>query len=148
MTGRRRCRPLPRSKDEIVSRSLFWNLFKYVLAFGLLGYIVWLNWLPGEDRGLEHVWNRHVVHGEPMALGYLALALVLFTSSYFITFVRWYFLVRAQGLPFHVKDALRLGLYGVFASAFLPGSVGGDAVKAVGIARGQKRRTVAVATVL
>jgi uncharacterized protein (TIRG00374 family) len=131
-----------------VSRTLIWNLCKYVLAFGLLGLVVYWNWEPDSNRGLKHVWNRHVIEGESIAVGYLGLAFLLLTFSFFVTFVRWYFLVRAQGLAFHIKDALRLGLYGMFASTFLPGSVGGDAVKAVGLARGQKRRTAAVATVL
>ena len=43
---------------------------------------------------------------------------------------------------------MRLGFLGFFFSTFLPGSVGGDLVKAAGIARGQSRRTVAVATVV
>src|SRR5262249_54266655 len=62
--------------------------------------------------------------------------------------VRWYVLVRAQGLPFRLSDAVRLGLAGFFFNTFLPGSVGGDVVKAAFLAREQNRRTVAVATVL
>ncbi len=65
-----------------------------------------------------------------------------------ITFVRWWVLVRAQDLPFSVGNAFRLGALGFFFSTFLPGSVGGDLVKAAGIAREQSRRTVAVATVV
>src|SRR5262249_23496996 len=40
------------------------------------------------------------------------------------------------------------GLMGYFFNNFLPSSVGGDILKAAGIARVQSRRTVAVATVL
>src|SRR5207244_9228069 len=40
------------------------------------------------------------------------------------------------------------GLVGYFYNTFLPGSVGGDLLKAAYIAREQERRTVAVATVL
>jgi glycosyltransferase 2 family protein len=57
-------------------------------------------------------------------------------------------LVRAQDLPLTPLGALRLGLAGYFFSIFLPGSVGGDLIKAAGLASGQRRRTVAVATVL
>jgi glycosyltransferase 2 family protein len=131
-----------------VNRKVFWNLFKYVLAFGLLGFVVWSNWMPDSDRGLAHVWDQHAVQGKPIQFGYLALGFLFIVLSTTVTFVRWYFLVRAQDLPFHIKDALRLGLVGIFFNTFLPGSVGGDIVKAAGIARGQKRRTVAVATVL
>jgi uncharacterized protein (TIRG00374 family) len=57
-------------------------------------------------------------------------------------------LVRAQNLPFTLRSAFRLGLIGYFYNTFLPGSVGGDLLKAAYIAREQERRTVAVATVL
>src|SRR5262249_17571208 len=57
-------------------------------------------------------------------------------------------LVRAQNLPFSLRDAFRLGLVGYFFNTFLPGSVGGDLLKAAFIAREQERRTVAVSTVL
>ena len=45
-------------------------------------------------------------------------------------------------------QAIRLGLIGLFYNTFLPGGVGGDIIKAAGLARSQERRTVAVATVL
>jgi uncharacterized protein (TIRG00374 family) len=43
---------------------------------------------------------------------------------------------------------MRLGLIGFYLSTFLPGSVGGDLIKAAFIAKQQSRRTVAVATVV
>src|SRR5205085_11453857 len=54
----------------------------------------------------------------------------------------------AQGLPFRLRDSFRLGLTAFAFSSIMPGSVGGDVVKAAGLARSQSRRTVAVATVL
>src|SRR5262249_37342118 len=43
---------------------------------------------------------------------------------------------------------IRIGLIGFFYNTFLPGSVGGDVVKAAVLAQRQSRRTVAVATVI
>ena len=57
-------------------------------------------------------------------------------------------LVRAQDLPFTLPNAMRLGLVAFFFNAFLPGSIGGDIVKAAFLAKEQSRRTVAVATVI
>jgi len=131
-----------------VNRTFLLNLFKYALAFGVLGVVIWLNWEPGSDKGLQHVWNTHAVRGEPINATALALAFVIGAASLAITLVRWYVLVRAQGLPFRLRDAFRLGLIGFAANTFLPGSVGGDVVKAAGLARSQRRRTVAVATVI
>lgn len=131
-----------------MKRTVILNLLKYVLAFGLLGYVVWSNWKPGNPTGLEQLWNKHVVQGQSVHLGYLALGATVLLTCIFITFFRWYLLVRAVGLPFRIVDALRLGLVGLFYNTFLPGSVGGDVVKAAGLAREQSRRTVAVATVI
>jgi hypothetical protein len=65
------------------------------------------------------------------------------------TFVRWCLLVRALGLPFTLKDAMRLGSLGYMLNLVLIGSVGGDLVKAVMAAREQPgRRTQTVAAVL
>ena len=100
------------------------------------------------SRGLSYVWRRHAVEGAPVHTGYLALAFAFGFAALLITFFRWYVLVRAVGLPFRLFDALRLGFIGFFFNTFLPGSVGGDAVKALFLAREQNRRTVAVATVL
>jgi uncharacterized protein (TIRG00374 family) len=76
------------------------------------------------------------------------LAALIGLGALLLTFLRWYILVRAQDLPFTVFNALRLGLIGFFLNTFLPGSVGGDIIKAAFLAREQSRRTVAVATVI
>lgn len=98
--------------------------------------------------GLAYVWQRHMVDGEAIHLHYLALAFASLSVALILTFIRWYILVRAQELPFTMTNAFRLGLVGLFFSTFLPGSIGGDIIKAAFIAREQSRRTVAVATVI
>jgi uncharacterized protein (TIRG00374 family) len=123
-------------------------MLKYVLAFGLLSWVIWKYWAPPDGYGLAFVWHKHVVEGVPLRWGYLALATAILATSLLITFVRWYILVRAQDLPFRLFDAIRLGLVGYFFNTFLPGSVSGDVVKAAFLAREQSRRTVAVATVV
>jgi uncharacterized protein (TIRG00374 family) len=135
-------------QERVVNKRIVFNLLKYLLAFGLLGWVVWSNWEPPGGRGLSYVWQRHAIDGQPVAWGYLVAALVIYQAAVLLTLLRWYVLVRAQGLPFRLGDAIRLGLLGFFFSTFLPGSVGGDIVKAAALARVQSRRTVAVATVL
>ena len=104
--------------------------------------------LSGISRGLAYIWQQNVQRGEPIHAGYLLLALVIAIASTLLTFVRWYVLVRAVELPFRMIDALRLGFIGLFFNTFMPGSVGGDVIKAAVLAREQNRRTVAVATVI
>ncbi len=126
---------------------------KYGLGIGLLTYVLWANW-PGLTSALQEPLQEQ---GLPFTLpnvlglvhvGSLTLALLICLGAVLLTFVRWYLLVRAQGLPFTLANAMRLGLIGYFLSTFLPGSIGGDLIKAAFIAREQSRRTVAVATVL
>ncbi|NUQ61930.1 MAG: flippase-like domain-containing protein [Pirellulales bacterium] len=66
-----------------------------------------------------------------------------------ITLVRWYFLVRALGLPFRMKDAFRIGFVGYLFNMAPMGIVGGDLVKALMLAREQHgRRAEAVASII
>jgi uncharacterized protein (TIRG00374 family) len=131
-----------------VSKRLILNLAKYALGLGVLGVLIWQLWAPANGHGLQEHWHKHVVEGQPFAYQYLILAFCIGLASIVLTFVRWYFLVRAQGLPFTLADALRLGAIGIFFNSFLPGGVGGDIIKAAFLARSQSRRTVAVATVI
>jgi uncharacterized protein (TIRG00374 family) len=106
--------------------------------------------VPGrtDGKGLGYVWDRHIVHREPIDMRFLAGAFAIYCCAILLTLVRWFVLVRAQGLPFRLRDALRLGMVGFFFNTFMPGSVGGDIIKAAQLAVGQSRRTVAVATVI
>ena len=130
-----------------MTKRLLILLFKYGLGLGLLAWVIFTYWhIPSpdgtEELGLVGVFQR------PLDWWFLALAFAVGLASVLLTFVRWYVLVRAQGLPFTLPSALRLGMIGFYLSTFLPGSVGGDIIKAAFIAREQSRRTVAVTTVI
>jgi uncharacterized membrane protein YbhN (UPF0104 family) len=120
-------------------------VLKYGLGLGLLAWVVWKYWTidyDGQDVGIGAALQRPI-HWLP----FLCTALFCLTSM-LLTFLRWFILVRAQDLPFTVPNSIRLGLIGYYFNTFLPGAVGGDIIKAAFIAREQKRRTVAVSTVL
>jgi uncharacterized membrane protein YbhN (UPF0104 family) len=106
--------------------------------------------VPGrlDSHGLGYVWQRHVVQRQPIHTGFLIAGLVVYCLAVALTMVRWYMLVRALDLSLSLRDAFRFGLIGVFFNTFLPGAVGGDIIKAAVLARGQRRRTAAVATVI
>jgi uncharacterized protein (TIRG00374 family) len=129
----------------MVSKKLWINLGKYGLGLALLGFAIWKTCqAPANGKGPT---LPELLRG-PIAGWALAAAAVLIMASVLITFVRWYVLVRAQDLPFTLTNALRLGLIGYCLNTVLPGSIGGDIVKATFIARQQSRRTRAVSTVL
>ncbi len=118
-------------------------LIKYGLGLGLLAYVIIPKWYAkGGQPGFSDIVSR------PIHYEFLLLAAAVTIAGLMITFLRWHLLVRAVGLPFSRYNAIRLGLVGYYFNTFLPGSVGGDLLKAYFIARDQGRRTVAVATVI
>ena len=140
--------------ETLVKSKLVKNLLQYTVGLGLLAYIISSNWdtKPGKlnakgelgepSPGLSELFSK------PINYSALALAFILFSLALLLTFVRWHLLVRAQGLVFPLRNAIRLGLVSFFFNTFLPGSVGGDILKAVAVAREQNRRTVAIATII
>jgi uncharacterized membrane protein YbhN (UPF0104 family) len=110
----------------------------------LLAFVVYRHWEPDKHGGI----GLKAALSGPIRWELFFIAALCCATSAAVTFVRWYLLVRAQDLPFTLRNAFRLGLVGYFFNTFLPGAVGGDLVKAAFIAREQKRRTVAVSTVL
>lgn len=151
-------------------KSAFWkNLAQYVIGFGLLAFIIYRFWdakpgKPTDDQKLLSLVAGAAVDVEAQRAGTtpglvevfsqpinpwpFALACVLWVICLFITFIRWWLLVRAQDLPFSLRNAIRLGLVSYYFNSILPGSVGGDILKAVAVAREQSRRTVAIATIV
>lgn len=126
-------------------RSIVSVFLKYVVGLGILFWVAFRNWdvtQAGQQVGLSVILERPI-HGWALAAG-LAVGAVAVA----LTFVRWYVLVIAQGLPIAPWDVARLGLIGFFFNNFLPGAVSGDLVKAAFLAREQSRRTLAIATVV
>ena len=125
--------PVPRKKNAWVG-----PLLKYGLAVGLLTLMVSLNYSK-----LKELFSQ-----TPQAVPF-AIAASIYLVILGMQYIRWWVLVRALGLPFRLRDAVRLGLVGTFYNTFLPGAVGGDIVKAIFIAKGQtERKAAAVATVV
>ncbi len=113
-------------------------VLQYTIAVALLVVVLAMNWTR-----LTELFSR-----TPDFVT-LAVCGAVTVSLFALQYVRWYLLVRALDLPFTLRNAFRLGMVGTFYNTFLPGSIGGDIVKAVFIARGQPaRKAAAVATVV
>jgi len=116
---------------------------KYVVGILLLALVIYLNWGTGGKKGLKDL------NFQETQFDYLLLATVLYVGIITAQYIRWWMLVRALELPFRLRDAFRLGMVGTFYNTFLPGSIGGDFVKAYFIAKGEpQRKASAVATVV
>jgi hypothetical protein len=113
---------------------------KLLVVFGIIGYL--LVQIQKEDGFFRLV-------SEPKQWRYLLIAQAMVLAAFLCSFVRWFLLVRGLHLEFQLRDALRLGSLGFLFNQVAPGSVGGDLLKAVYIAKEQPgKRTEAVATVL
>ncbi|HVK17938.1 MAG TPA: lysylphosphatidylglycerol synthase transmembrane domain-containing protein [Fimbriiglobus sp.] len=122
-----------------MKKSGWWkDAAKYAIAVVLLTFVVSMNWTD----------LTNLLSQPPQVVPLLitvAGVLVVLAFQYY----RWFLLVRALDLPFALRNAVRLGLVGTFYNTFLPGSIGGDFVKAFFIARGHpERKAAAVATVV
>lgn len=121
-----------------VSKKLALQIAKLVFALG----IVWLLLRSGR-LSLEKV--SHFV-SKP---SYFLNALALLAIAYVTNFYRWKVILRLVEIEIPFLWSARLSMLGQFFSTFMPGSVGGDLVKAVYVARRYPgRRTYAVASVL
>lgn len=81
------------------------------------------------------------------SLGTVAAVLVALFGLVLLTAWRWRWLVLALGLPLFPREAIRYTLYGVFFNLVVPGSTGGDVVKAYYAAQRTKVPTKAVVSV-
>lgn len=121
------------------------TLLKYLLGLAVLGYVVWSNWEPKPGAGGEGLKD---MFRKPIQFGPWIIAGLFTVTATTITFIRWSILTRALDLPLTLRDTMRLGCIGYYFNTMLPGSIGGDLVKAGALIRSQERRTAAVATII
>lgn len=107
-----------------------------ILAVGLL--VVLLR----EDGWSEMVAAMREIKG----INLLWVAL-LFLISRLTTVGRWHVLLRSAGVNIHLKDSTLLTFTGLFASNFLPTTIGGDVLRLAGAMRMGYDRAVCLASI-
>ncbi|MCE9543920.1 MAG: flippase-like domain-containing protein [Planctomycetia bacterium] len=119
------------------------TLAKIVVSLAVIGYLLWR--VFSDPKRAEMIERLRT---EPKNWWLLLASWGCFFTSAILTFVRWYFLVRAVGLPFRFRDALRLGFLGFMFSQVSLGAVGGDMFKAVFLAHEHRgRRAESISTI-
>lgn len=114
-------------------------LIKFLIPAIIIGFLLWrmdpADWQKLSQRPIRY----------PVLIAALGVALVAMSLS----FVRWWVLVRCQGIALSLIEALRLSSICFLLSFVSVGSVGGDLFKAVFLARRSPgQRIPAIASVL
>jgi glycosyltransferase 2 family protein len=127
-------------RESSVARKRLTAALKVAVSAALLGYL--LHKATRDDSFQQ-------LREQPKNWALLAAALVVELAAVVVTIVRWRMLVAAVAIPFSLREAFRLGFLGFLLNFFTLGTVGGDAIRAVFLARNNPGRgAVAVATVV
>ncbi len=104
-------------------------VFKLLLTAGLLvGVAMFVD--------LSDVWNRiRTIHP-----GWLLAALLCMVSGYIACGVRWAWIAEGLGIEVSRRKKIQLYFLGMFASMFLPSTIGGDVVRGVLLAKREGRK--------
>jgi len=124
----------------MIIRRIATTSLKIGVSAAILGYLFWD---AQRNEAFGNLWRQ------PKQWTLLGCAFVLCFTAVVLTLIRWCLLVRALGMQFSLRDALRLGFLGYLFNLAPMGIVGGDVLKMVLLAREQKaHRPEAVATVV
>ena len=111
---------------------------KLLVAAGLVAWVL-------KDIG----WAPVLATLSAIDLALWGLGASLLLGSVCLTLLRWHLLMVMLGLPSTPALALRVGFIGMFFNTAMPGSTGGDVIKAVAVSRSfQERRATAVLSVV
>ena len=95
--------------------------------------IIWfLIWRAQQDNAFTNL------RDQPKRWGMFVIAWFFCASAVLTTIVRWHFLIRALEIPSRLTNSLRIGFLGYMFNLAPLGIIGGDAIKAVMLARGHK----------
>lgn len=100
------------------------NIWRMVGTFFSLALLVYLVWLQG--------WDEFAQAFRQLQLWVFLAALGMVLLSRIAIALRWHALLRSAGVKIPFGQSLRLVFMGLFASNFLPSTVGGDLVRLAG----------------
>lgn len=118
------------------NRSFLIRLLGTLLAVGLIALLVW-----------EEGWDEILRVFREIPPSYFLLALVSLLVSRLFVIMRWFVLLRSAGVPISFKHAAQLTFMGLFASNFLPTTIGGDVVRLAGAMQLGYDRAVCLASI-
>ncbi len=127
-------------------KKILLTLLKLSISVGIIAYLVWK---ATRTRGPGNVDVFTNLVDEPKDWWMLFWAWAFSAAAVVLTFIRWWYLVRALDIPCRFRDAIRISFWGFLFNLAPLGIVGGDLVKAVMLAHEHRQyRAKAVASVL
>ncbi len=99
---------------------------------------------PVIDAGLLPM-TQLAIHNNPWLL---VAAVLVFPVTFIITSFRWHMLMEVLGITMGVPRTFKINMVGAFYNTFMPGSTGGDVLKAYYAAKLTPSRTRAVMSVI
>lgn len=108
------------SSPKSSARIQWWRILSTAAALLLMGYLLQQHWSEITEA---------ITRIEPLRF---ALALGLMLVSRLAVSARWHVLLRAAQVPIRWRQSVRITLAGLFASNFLPSTVGGDVARLAG----------------
>jgi glycosyltransferase 2 family protein len=106
-------------------KKLLITLLKVGISAAIIGYLVW-----NSTRGAKNVNVFANLRNQPKDWTMLAAAWACCTGAVLLTFVRWWYLVRALDIPCRFADGIRISFWGFLFNLAPLGIVAGDMVKA------------------
>jgi glycosyltransferase 2 family protein len=107
------------------------------LAIGLVGYLLW-----------RQGWSEISAVVSQVSVGKFALVFIMTLASRTAVGGRWHVLLRSAGVKISPYKSISLTFAGLFASNFLPTTVGGDVVRLAGVLRLNLNRPVCIASLV
>jgi len=129
---------MPKAKTK-KSKNIFLFLRITVVTAGIIWVILWVS---QGDR-----WSKLTSIFQQMSLGIFAITLGIFIIGQVIVGFRWWLLLRTQSIFISLAAAVRLNFLGWFYNNFMPGSVGGDLLRAWYVTKHTEKRFEAVLSV-
>ena len=108
--------PSSASRRSLAIRTLF-----TIIALALLIYLL-----------AEQGWQEILDALRQIPLSFLLIAFLLMVISRLMVSARWHFLLRSAGVEISFWETIRITFAGLFASNFLPTTIGGDVVRLAG----------------
>jgi glycosyltransferase 2 family protein len=132
------------SMGDYSMKKIIVTFLKVSISVGIIGYLIW-----DSTHASDKVDVFTNLRDQPKNWWMLAGAWACCTSAVFLTFIRWWYLVRALDVSCRFSDAIRISFWGYLFNLAPLGIVGGDLVKAVMLAHEHEDcRAKAVASVL